>query len=273
MSGTQRYRFLHALVLVAAIAAGIALMPIPAHADESAGADPGAMKAADRNPGEIDVLLAWGKFALESSRFGEAEARFREVLDRDWNNPRAFSLLQETRQLRAEALTQWVRAGRRAEATGDWAEAEIHYQRVIDENPDYRDAAVGFARVRRARDLERYIRAGLDKYIQGDYPGAELDFEQALTLDPDNETVRAYRDQVQDKVTQSSGLADLRSDGPTWTKYLDALKKLRAGDLDGAERLWQEILQVYPGNEAVLSNLEQVTRRRKQEFSSQVMTP
>ena len=163
--------------------------------------------------------------------------------------------------------------GRTAEANGDLAAAEMHYQRVIDESSDYRAAVDGLARVRRDRNLEHYIRAGLDKYIQEDYPGAELDFDQALTIDPNNKTVLAYRAQVQDKMTQSSGLADLRSDGPTWTKYLDALKKLRGGDLDGAERLWQEILQVYPGNEAVLSNLEQVKRRRKQEFSSQDMTP
>lgn len=271
MSATRNHRFLHGLTLVLSVVCALGVMGSGVWANDSA--DPGVTQVSDPDPGQIDVLLAWGKYALESSRFSEAEARFREVLDLDWNNPRAFNLLQETRQRRTEALQRWIGEGRRAEANGDWAEAEMHYQRVLDESGDYRAAVVGLARARRESDLEHYIRAGLDKYIQEDYAGAELDFDQALTIDPTNKTVLAYQTQVQEKATQSSGLADLRSDGPTWTKYLDALKKLRGGDLDGAERLWQEILQVYPGNEAVLSNLEQVKRRRKQEFSSQDMTP
>jgi tetratricopeptide (TPR) repeat protein len=222
---------------------------------------------------QIEVLLAWGKYALDCSRFAEAEARFREVLKLDWNNPPAFDLLQETRTRRSEILKNWIRSGWAAEAAGNLAQAEQRYQRVLDESPDYRAAINGMARLRRHREADRYVRAGLEKYIQEDYPGAEMDFEHALSVDPSDETALLYRDQVQQQVTKSTGLADLRSDAPTWTKYLDALKKLRAGDLEGAERLWREILQAYPGNEAVLSNLEQVTRRRKQEFSSQGMAP
>lgn len=273
MDATRDYRFFNGLVLVLPIVLGLGALPLPAHAEEVTGTEPAVTQGTAPDPGQIEVLVAWGKYALESARFAEAEARLREVLKLDWNNPRAFALLQETRTRRDQALKEWTGAGRAAEAAGDFAEAEQHYQRALDESPDYRAAVDGLARIRRHREADRYVRAGLEKYIQEDYPGAELDFDQALAIDPADETALTYRAQVQQQVTQSTGLADLRSDAPTWTKYLDALKKLRAGDLDDAERLWQEILQVYPGNEAVLSNLEQVKRRRKQEFSSQDMAP
>jgi tetratricopeptide (TPR) repeat protein len=259
--------------LCLAIVAGFGLMAGTARADgpgESAGATAGEITS---QATQIDVLLAWGKYAMESARFAEAEARFREVLGLDWNNPRAFAFLQENRTRRLETLNEWISAGRTAEARGDLALAERHYQRALDENPDYRQAVDGLARLRQQRNADRYVRAGLEKYIQEDYAGAESDFDHALTIDPSDELALLYRGQVHQQVTQSTSLADLRSDATTWTKYLDALKKLRAGDLEGAERVWREILQDYPGNEAVLSNLEQVARRRKQEFSSKDMAP
>ncbi|MBI5866917.1 MAG: hypothetical protein HZB43_01275 [candidate division Zixibacteria bacterium] len=68
-------------------------------------------------------------------------------------------------------------------------------------------------------------------------------------------------------------MADLRADTAMWAKYSDALKKLRTGDLAGAEQLWHAVLVKYPGNEAVRSNLEQIARRRKQELTSEDQTP
>jgi tetratricopeptide (TPR) repeat protein len=273
MDATPKYRFRGGFLLAWLMVAGLGLLSSLAIADDLVTTDADATKETATRSAQIEILLAWGKYALESSRFAEAEARFREVLKLDWNNPPAFELLQEIRTRRSEVLKDWTRSGRTAEANGDLAQAELHYRRVLEESPDYRAAIDGMARLRRIREADRHVRAGLEKYIQEDFPGAEMDFEQALLIDPSDETALLHRAQVQQQVTQSSSLADLRSDAPTWTKYLDALKKLRAGDLEGAERLWREILQAYPGNEAVLSNLEQVKRRRKQEFSSQEMAP
>jgi tetratricopeptide (TPR) repeat protein len=220
----------------------------------------------------VGVLLSWGRVALEEERFAEAEARFREILEIDWNHRRAYELLQETRDRRAKILNAWVRAGRSAEAKHDYSMAEHHYQRVLNQNPDHRAARNGLRRARASRAMEALIQTGLDKFIMGDFPGAEEDFDKALAIDPSDARALAYRDRARRETTESNGLADLRSDESTWAQYLEALKKLRAGDLAGAEELWRAILEDYPGNDAVLSNLEQI-ERRKREYSTQGRVP
>jgi tetratricopeptide (TPR) repeat protein len=165
-----------------------------------------------------------------------------------------------------------MREGRRAEANHDYSLAEHYFQLVLNQNPDYRGARSGLRRVRACRTMENFIQSGLDKFILGDFPGAEEEFGQALAIDPSDARALAYRDRARRETTESSGLADLRSDERTWGQYLEALKELRAGDLDRAEALWRGILEDYPGNDAVLSNLEQIQRRRR-EHSLQGMAP
>lgn len=256
-----------------AVLLGLVLWTAPAVGEE--GLDVAAT-GSDQAVPRTDVrglLLSWGKYALESNRFSEAEERLRELLRLDWNDPRAYELLQETRARRTRTLARWVRAGEAAERSGNWALAISHYQRVLDESYDHGAASRGLKRARRRGNAEAHVRAGLEKFILGDYPGAELDFEQALAADPGDSRAVLFRELAGQQTTESSGLADLRSDQRIWEKYLNALKKLRAGDLDGAERSWREILEEYPGNGAVLSNLEQVQRRRGQEYSTREMGP
>jgi tetratricopeptide (TPR) repeat protein len=252
------------------LACGIVPVIVLVTAGSSCGEEPPA--TAPEISDAVDVLLSWGKVALEAKRFAEAEARFREILDIDWNHRRAYELLLETRQRREETLAAWIRAGRSAEARHDYSLAEQHYQRVLDQDPSQRAARNGLRRARAGRAMEDLVQSGLDKYIMGDFPGAQEDFEKALEIDPSDARALAYRDRARRETTESSGLADLRSDEGTWARYLDALKKLRGGDLNGAEKLWRAILEKYPGNDAVLSNLEQIERRRR-EYSTQGSIP
>jgi tetratricopeptide (TPR) repeat protein len=212
----------------------------------------------------IPYLLQWGEGALEDNRFSEAEARFREILAVDWNHPRAFELLQETRRRREDSIRAWRAAANIAEGRGNWSEAERLYVLILRERPgdgilaNSRDVAA-----RRAKAAE-FTRAGLERFLLDDYEGAQLEFEQALLLAPDDSVARAGRDRTDAHDGQSTGLDDLRGDAAVWAQYLDALKHFRAGDLANAERLWKTVLDKYPGNEAVRSNLEQINRRRKQ---------
>jgi len=228
----------------------------------------GAIRAEQPSPTDrvavIPYILQWGEQALLDNRFGEAETRFREILDLDWNHPKAFDLLQETRRRREDTIRLWRASARNATAKGLWAEAEKFYALIARENPDDHGASAAHEDAAARARADEFTRAGLERYLLEDYQGAQLEFEQSLLLVPDDSIARAGRDRAEQKSGQSSGLDALRADAPIWTQYLEALKHFRSGDLASAERLWKAVLAKYPGNEAVRSNLEQISRRRKQ---------
>lgn len=225
---------------------------------------PGPLSAQAGSPDGLAFLLQWGEEALEQNRFSEAEARFRNVLAIDWNHPQAYSLLQETRRRRDDTLRQWRYYARTAGEKGQWTESLHWYDQIIRESPQDTHAAHARAQAQRHEQAAFHIRAGLERFLLDDYQGAQLEFEQALLLVPDDSIAITGRDRAGQRAGQTTGLDDLRADPDTWTQYLDALKRFRAGDLAGAERIWNAVLTRYPGNEAVRSNLEQINRRRKQ---------
>jgi len=221
----------------------------------------------------INQLVQWGEYALANGRFSEAEARFDDVIRLDWNHPRAFRILQETRLRRVRALSDWERAGQMAQSRGD-APLAIHYfEKILAEDSTQTWANSALARLQKRAQANRLIQSGLAKFILEDYAAASLDFEQALAIVPADTMAVVYRERAVQKMAGASSMADLRADTVMWARYSDALKKLRTGDLAGAEQLWNEVLAKYPGNDAVQSNLEQIARRRKQELTSEEISP
>ncbi|GAB4323135.1 MAG: hypothetical protein Kow0074_15110 [Candidatus Zixiibacteriota bacterium] len=221
----------------------------------------------------ISVLIDWGTRALESGRFSEAERCFLEVLELDWNHPRAYTLLQNSRAQRAKAISDWKRQARTAADNHRWDRAQDLYEKILREDSLNRVARNELSRLRDLRRIDEYIAAGLQRFIMGDYLAAHDAFVRALEIDSTDSVAALYARRAEQETVQSSSLADLRSDDAAWTTYLEALKQFRAGDLTRAEALWQTILEKYPGNEAVLSNLEQVIRRKKGEVSVQEPSP
>jgi tetratricopeptide (TPR) repeat protein len=256
------------LALIVAVSAGMATVhagktPLP----PSANVD--SLRAQDH----IAQLMQWGEYALGNERFSEAETRFNDVLGLDWNHPLAFRMLQETRLQRARTLADWERLAQAAQAKGDIQLAIRYFEKIATEDPAQDRIKAALARLQRRAHADRLIQAGLSKFILEDYAGAALDFEQALTVVPADSLAAVYRDRAESKMAGTSSMADLRADTAMWGKYSDALKRLRDGDLAGAEQLWNQVLVKYPGNDAVRSNLEQIARRRKQELTSEEFSP
>lgn len=209
-------------------------------------------------------LLNSGQEALANERYGEAERQFTAALRIDWNNPRAFDLLQTTRVRRVRACAEWEDRAKRAEGTQDWGTAIACWQRLAADDTARAEIRSHLEILTHRRDAWEFVRRGLEKFINEEYATAQADFEQALTIDPGDTLVAQFRARAMQK-TASGTLADLQSDPTTWTKYLSALQKFRVGDLPAAEKLWNEILTKYPGNESVRSNLEQVRKRLHQD--------
>jgi predicted Zn-dependent protease len=217
---------------------------------------------ADEPPSQVvAVLLRDGQEALAADRFGEAYARLSEALELDWNNPRAYDLLQEVRFARGLTLLKWEADAREAEARGDLSKAKWIFERILSEDSTRDDLRDRVRRLGTKRDAAFFIRSGMEKFIADDFAGAQLDFEQALAISPKDTLAEQYRERTRKKIAASMSLSAIQADGADWRQYLEALRKLREGDLPAAERLWNDLLVKYPANESILSNLEQVRMR------------
>jgi len=256
MGGSPRHFVLYVLPLVLTVAAAR-----PVYSDQTGTdrpTDPTAVSA-------IDYLIAIGEEALEQQRYSEAMARFSEVLRLDWNHPRAFNLLQQARGERAAALVRWEAAGRTAQSKEQWGKAIRCFELVAREDTARTDIGRRIESLKTNEESSRLVRIGLEKMLNEEYASAQSQFEQALTFDPNNEDALAFSDRAARYAAESASLAELRNDEKAWSLYRNALLKFRAGELDEAERLWREVLIDYPGHEDVLSNLEQIQKRRAQD--------
>lgn len=217
--------------------------------------------AADTPDEVIAVLMRDGEDALANERYAEAYSRFAEVLKLDWNHPRAYDLLQQARFERDHALLRWEGEARQAEGIRDLSKAKWIYERILGEDSTRGDLRDRVRRLALQRDAAGYVRSGMEKFMLDDYAGAQLDFEQALAINPKDTLAVQYRERTRQKIAATGSLASIQADPESWSRYLDALRKLREGDLAGAEMLWSDLLARYPGNESILSNLGQVRRR------------
>lgn len=209
----------------------------------------------------IAVLMRGGEEALASERYSEAYSRFSEVLRLDWNHPRAYDLLQRLRQERDHALLRWEGDARAAESGRDLSKAQWIYERILGEDSTRGDLRERVRRLARQRDAAQFVRSGMEKFMADDFVGSQLDFEQALTISPQDTLAAQYRERARQKIASSGSLAAIQSNPDAWGRYLEALRKLREGDLNAAEMLWSDLLTKYPGNESIRSNLEQVRKR------------
>lgn len=209
----------------------------------------------------ISVLMRDGEHALAADRFAEAYDRFSEVLRLDWNHPRAYALLQEVRYARDLTLLKWEDDARGAESRHDLSNAKWIYERILGEDSTREDLRERVRRLCRQRDAAECVRGGMEKFIADDFAGAQLDFEQALLINPKDTLALQYRERALQKIAASGSLAVIQADADAWRRYLEALRRLRDGDLVAAERIWTALLERFPGHENILSNLDQVRRR------------
>jgi len=222
---------------------------------------PQAAISEENNAGVIEVLMKDGRQALEDERYAEAYSRFTEVLALDWNHPHAYDLLQQARAERDHALLRWEGDARNAESRRDLSKAKWIYERILGEDSTREDLRDRVRRLGRQREAAEFVRSGMEKFILDDFAGAQIEFEQALAISPKDTLALQYHDRTRQKIAASGSLASIQDDSEAWGRYLDALRKLRAGELAAAEQIWTELLIQYPGNDNILSNLDQVRRR------------
>jgi len=242
--------------LMIATAVMLSIAAGPALADDIAVAQSGPDADA------IECLVRIGCEAMAQERFTEAGARFSEVLSLDWNHPRAYDLLQLARTKRRQALARWESAGWVAHEDRRFSTAIELFGLIVREDSTRTDLSRRIMSLRHREQSDVHLRRGLEQLVAEDYGSAMLEFEQALAVDPANSGAGKYLALATQSTNASASTADLRADQPTWAVYRSALLAFRDGDFDLAEQLWRTVLEQYPGHPNVLSNLEQVRRRR-----------
>ena len=126
-------------------------------------------------------------------------------------------------------------------------------------------AKAAIARIEKSINIARLVKEGVEYFTQKNYSAASRKFEQVLQLEPGNSVATDYKSRISVLMKKVTDLEDLEKDERVWRIYLNALEHFRDGDYENAIRLWEEVLQYYPGNVSTINNIEQARLRMKSE--------
>jgi tetratricopeptide (TPR) repeat protein len=172
------------------------------------------------------------------------------------NGEAQYSLLTANRigQLRIEA-NQFANEGK----LGDAAQ---RYGEILRLNPDDSGARRNLAQIGSRISALEMLSSGVAAFNAGDTAQARQLFEQVLAVAPENSVARSMLDRFS---TESKGpetaLAEIQRDSEVWKLYLDGTEKFRSGDYQQAIRLWEQVLDRYPGNADAEKNIQQAKLR------------
>ncbi len=199
--------------------------------------------------GEYKAALSAIDMAQKEAPNDQRFVRLKESIVRE-RQTKIDSLLTEAQQLESdERLT----------------EALEKYYKVTDLEPENESARAAIVRIEKSINVARLIKEGVEYFTQKNYSAASRKFEQVLQLEPGNSVATDYNSRISVLMKKVTDLEDLEKDERVWRIYLNALEHFRDGDYENAIRLWEEVLQYYPGNVSTINNIEQARLRMKSE--------
>ncbi|MFQ5608531.1 MAG: tetratricopeptide repeat protein, partial [Candidatus Zixiibacteriota bacterium] len=101
------------------------------------------------------------------------------------------------------------------------------------------------------------------KLADGEAEKARELSEAVLALDSANASALALRDSALALNDSSDGLDELARDTEAWRAFSEALRLVRAGEVESADRILAELLKRYPDNKELLKNRRQIELRLK----------
>jgi tetratricopeptide (TPR) repeat protein len=172
-----------------------------------------------------------------------------------------LSLKEKVAEAREERIMKLIDEAAQAEKENRLADALIAYNSILDQSPDDLTAVRLKARVAHAIDLAREISNGVDFFLAGNLDASQQSFQLVLKSDPGNIVAQEYLNRIASLRSQPSEQKRLEDDEKVWKVYLQALEYYREGDYENAIKLWEQVLQSYPGNEQTLNNIRQARLR------------
>ena len=196
-----------------------------------------------------------------NAALGAIELAHREAPD----DPRFMQLRERVLGDRKAKIDSLMTAAGALEIDGRQLDALEIYYRVVELDSENRTAAVAITRIERSLNVARLIKEGVEYFTNKNYSEANQRFEQILRLEPNNSVATDYRSRISVLMKKVTDLEDLEKDERVWRIYLNALEHFRNGEYENAIRLWEEVLQFYPGNISTINNIEQARLRMKSE--------
>lgn len=145
---------------------------------------------------------------------------------------------------------------------GKLSDAAQLYGEILRLNPDDAAARRSIAQIGSRISALEMLRSGVAAYNSGDTAQARQLFEQVLAVAPEDTVAQSMLDRF---ATGSKGpgtpLAEIQRDSEIWKLYLDGIEKFRGGDYQQAIRLWEQVLERYPGNAEAEKNIQQAKLR------------
>ncbi len=196
-----------------------------------------------------------------NAALGAIELAHREAPE----DPRFMQLRERVLGDRKAKIDSLMTAAGALEIDGRQLDALEIYYRVVELDSENRTAAVAITRIERSLNVARLIKEGVEYFTNKNYSEANQRFEQILRLEPNNSVATDYRSRISVLMKKVTDLEDLEKDERVWRIYLNALEHFRNGEYENAIRLWEEVLQFYPGNISTINNIEQARLRMKSE--------
>lgn len=127
-------------------------------------------------------------------RWNEAVEVMKAAAAEDPGYPAATQRVQEVEQSRRRYLDEWIGTAEQHERDGRWTETFAALQKVMDIDPDYRDAAARLNRAREARAafLEDQYAGGVEAANAGRWMEAYQRLEPVILAEPDYKDVQKH---------------------------------------------------------------------------------
>lgn len=150
----------------------------------------------------------------------------------------------------------------RSAASGRLSEAAVRYGEILKLNPDDQMAQRGLTQLNNRITSLGLLRSGIAAYDVGDSAQARDYLSRALAANPQDSVAQMLLSRLDSRRSIGSvSLAEIQKDNATWKIYLDGIEKFRGGEYTEAIRLWEQVLQRYPGNSDTEKNIQQAKLR------------
>ncbi len=148
-----------------------------------------------------------------------------------------------------------------AEEEGNTIEAIIAYNKIIDIDPENKNALEAIARIADNINIAQQLNSGIKLYNNKKNRKARKTFEAVLSLDNENPVAIEYLKKLSLTTARETTLEDLQENKKVWGLYLDGLKFMRDKKYQKAIDVWRLVLKEYPNNINTINNIEQAKLR------------